>query len=332
MTSNFRQTFTRELLRVSPRNFTEQALQLFRYQAINNPIYAQYLHALDTNIAEVQHITQIPFLPIELYKYHTIKTGTFDSKIIFESSGTSQQTRSKQHLAETNLYETVSVQIFEQLYGNIENYTFLALLPSYLERSTSSLVYMVNHFIGKSKQQHSGFYLYNFNDLAKKLRFLQKNTQQKVILWGVTFALLDFVQQYPIKYPNLIVMETGGMKGRGKERTRAEVQQILQQGLGTAHIHSEYGMTELSSQAYAKHAGRFKMSSFLQVCIRDLYDPFNFLPTGASGGINLIDLANVDTCAFIETKDIGKLHPDNTFEVLGRFDNADIRGCNLLVL
>ena len=240
-------------------------------------------------------------------------------------------TQSKHLVTDLNVYEESYLKGFEHFYGNIEDYTILALLPSYLERDGSSLIYMVDDLIKKSKKSKSGFYLHNLDELAKNLVDLDKKGE-KVLLIGVSFALLDLIEKHKFKLQNTIIMETGGMKGRRKELIREELHAILCEGFGVSQIHSEYGMTELLSQAYSKGNGIFECPPWVKILIRDTEDPLTLLPKGKSGGINVIDLANVNSCSFIATQDLGKKHPDNSFEIIGRFDNSDIRGCNLMVL
>ena len=238
--------------------------------------------------------------------------------------------QSSHQVTNVKLYEQSYLQAFDQFYGAIEEYCFLALLPSYQQRAGSSLIYMVNDLIEKSKNPQSGYFLYNHDELFETLKDL-KAKNQKTVLIGVTYALLDFIEQYEINFPNLIVMETGGMKGKRKEMVREELHEQLTKGFGIKAIHSEYGMTELLSQAYSLGAGIFNCPNWMQVLIRDTNDPLSLIPQGRTGGINVIDLANVNSCSFIATQDLGKIYLDGSFEVLGRFDNADIRGCNLLV-
>jgi hypothetical protein len=273
---------------------------------------------------------QIPFLPISFFKTHKIIENQAFADVIFSSSGTTGIDNSQHFVQNVKLYEESYLKGFEQYYGDINDYCILALLPNYLERQGSSLIYMVEDLIKKSNHPESGFYLYEHGQLEEKLNRLKAN-KQKTILIGVTYALLDFVENFPINFPELVVMETGGMKGRRKEMIREELHQTLCEGFGVSEIHSEYGMTELLSQAYSKGNGIFETLPWMKVLIRDTNDPLTFLSNGKTGGINVIDLANINSCSFIATQDLGKIHTDNTFEVLGRFDNSDIRGCNLMV-
>lgn len=314
----------------SEEDFRETCLQVFRYQYLINSDYSEYCDHLKRDPTQVKDIEQIPFMPISLFKERKIKSGQFRPEKIFLSSGTSGQERSKHYIKDLGLYESSFQKTFELFYGSPSDYCILALLPSYLERKDASLVYMAEKMIDASKHPESGFYLDDLSRLQKTLVQLVKN-KTPILLLGVSFALLDLAKYYPVELnENSIVMETGGMKGRKKELIRSELHQILQKGFGVPQIHSEYGMTELLSQAYAKSQGRFHCPPWMKVLIREANDPFNILPPGHSGGINIIDLANLNSCSFIETMDLGKLHADNSFEVLGRFDYSDIRGCSLM--
>ena len=312
--------------------FLHTTLKVFNFQYQNNKIYRRYCNYLKKNPGNVKQLTDIPFLPIEFFKLHEIKAFSAPPEEVFLSSGTTGMQQSKHYVYSLKLYEQSFLTAFELFYGKVQQYTVLALLPAYLERKGSSLIYMVNKLIEKSASAHSGFYLYNHNQLFEKLQQLEQQNK-KVLLIGVSFALLDFAEKYAgkIKLKNTIVMETGGMKGRRKEILRTELHQILQTALGLDAIHSEYGMTELLSQAYSQGGELFRCPPWMKILIRDTYDPFACMPEGKSGGINVIDLANVYSCSFIETMDLGKLHTGGAFEVLGRFDNSDIRGCNLMV-
>lgn len=314
----------------SLRQFKELALKVFQYQAENNEVYKKYLFHLGTKVSDIKSIEEIPFLPIEFFKSHEIVTG--DKKIAktFFSSGTTGSIRSKHHITDLKIYEDSFTKAFENQYGSIKDYCFLALLPTYLENESSSLVYMVNHLIKESNHTESGFYLKNTDDLALKLNELEKK-KTKVLLIGVSYALIDLAENFPLKLSNTTVMETGGMKGQRKEMTKSELHQFLSLKLKIDTIHSEYGMTELLSQAYSPGQGKFYSPAWMKILIRDSYDPFSYIEKGRSGGINVIDLANINSCSFIETKDIGRINSDGSFEVLGRLDYSDIRGCNLLV-
>lgn len=310
--------------------FEALALEIFRHQATHCAVYAAYIHHLHINIDEVKSIYQIPFLPIGFFKTHQVLSDVDPIQITFSSSGTTGMVQSSHHVTDVKLYEQSYLQAFNQFYGNIEDYCFLALLPSYQQRAGSSLIYMVNDLIEKSKHPKSGYFLYNHHELFKTLCEL-KSKNQKTVLIGVTYALLDFIETYHLDFPGLIVMETGGMKGKRKEMVREELHEQLKNGFGISSIHSEYGMTELLSQAYSLGEGIFNCPNWMQVLIRDTNDPLSLIAHGRTGGINVVDLANANSCAFIATQDLGKINPDGSFEVLGRFDNADIRGCNLLV-
>jgi len=314
----------------SSSDFNAMALELFKFQFKNNRIYRSFCDLLYKHPSEVKCIEDIPFLPIQFFKSHRIVSSPLDSEVIFSSSGTTGSITSKHHVIDTKLYKKSYLKGFEYFYGNIKDYAVLALLPSYLEREGSSLIYMVDDLIHKSKHPKSGFYLNNLDTLKKTILELE-NAQQKTLLIGVSFALLDLVESFSFNLKHTIVMETGGMKGRRKELIREELHQILNQGFGTTHIHSEYGMTELLSQGYSKGNGIFETPPWMQILIRDTEDPLTILPQEKTGGLNVIDLANINSCAFIATQDLGKLHQNNTYEVLGRFDNSDIRGCNLMV-
>ncbi|HKJ06006.1 MAG TPA: hypothetical protein VJ970_00925 [Flavobacteriaceae bacterium] len=312
-------------------NFNAMALDVFKYQAKHNVVYNSFLNYLKIDFTKVNEIEKIPFLPIQFFKTHKILTSTKTIEETFLSSGTTGSKQSKHFITSLEIYEKSYLKGFKKFYGNIEDYTVLALLPSYLEREGSSLIYMVNDLIEKSKKPKSGFYLNNLAELAKNLKTLDKNGE-KVLLIGVTYALLDLIEFSTFSLKNTIVMETGGMKGKRKEMIREELHQILKKGFGVETIHSEYGMTELLSQAYSTGEGVFNCPPWMQVLIRDTEDALTLLPNGKSGGINVIDLANINSCAFIATQDLGKKHPNNSFEVLGRFDNSDVRGCNLMVM
>lgn len=311
--------------------FNELALAIFRYQSVKNEVYSQYLKGLSISPDSIKKLEEIPFLPIDFFKTHKVICDS-DSKeeIIFTSSGTTGMVQSKHYVSDVSVYENSYLKGFEFFYGNIEEYCVLAVLPSYLERDGSSLIYMAEDLIKKSKHADSGFYLNNYDELILKLNALEARGQ-KTILIGVTYALLDLAEKQKLNLKNTIVMETGGMKGKRKEMVREELHTALGKGLGVNKIHSEYGMTELLSQAYSKGDGIFNCPSWMKILIRDTNDPFTILETKKTGGINVIDLANINSCSFIATQDLGKRYSDDSFEVLGRFDNSDIRGCNLLV-
>lgn len=312
-------------------NFEEIALELFVFQYTYNSVYKQFVDYLKINVNKIQTVQQIPFLPIEFFKTHHVIIHNVPTQKIFESSGTTGQQTSKHLVADLNLYAQSFETCFKEFYGNIEEYIVLALLPSYLERNTSSLVYMVNDLIQKSQNPNSGFYLNNLNELATHLKSQISNPTSKILLIGVTFALLDFSEQFPMDLSNIIIMETGGMKGRREEMTREEVHAILTKAFNVDSIHSEYGMTELLSQGYSKGNGIFEPPYWMKMLKRDIYDPFNVSTSIGRGGLNVIDLANIYSCAFIATQDIVNIKNKTEFEVLGRINNADIRGCNLMV-
>ncbi len=304
---------------------------MFRYQYENNKVYKEFCDFLKTDVQKVKSLQQIPFLPIQFFKSHEVVSNTNEIQETFTSSGTTGMITSKHLVTDVSLYEQSYRQAFSQFYGNIEDYAVLALLPSYLERSGSSLIHMVKDLIELSNNEHSGFYLHNYNELITKLIELD-NSGQNVILIGVTYALLDLIEKQNFQLKNTIIMETGGMKGRRKEMIREELHQTLCNGFGVQNIHSEYGMTELLSQAYSLGNGIFECPSWMHILIRDTEDALSYVDYGKTGGVNIIDLANINSCSFIATQDLGKKQPNNSFEVLGRFDHADIRGCNLMVI
>jgi phenylacetate-coenzyme A ligase PaaK-like adenylate-forming protein len=314
----------------SEDEFNECALATFRYQVKNVLVYRQYVELLGVNTLEVQHYSQIPFLPISVFKSKSIISSDQNPEIVFTSSGTTGMITSRHLVGKLDLYEQSFLKGFQNSYGSIEGYCVIGLLPAYLEREGSSLVYMVNRLIEKSNHPQSGFYLNQYAELQQLLQEL-KTQKQKTILIGVTFALLDMAESFPMNFPDLIVMETGGMKGRRKEIVREELHQLLSRGFGVEKIHSEYGMTELLSQAYSKGDGLFDCPSWMRISIREINDPKQLVKDGITGGVNIIDLANYYSCSFISTQDLGKIHSNNQFEIVGRFDNADLRGCNLLV-
>lgn len=280
---------------------------------------------------QVKSLQQIPFLPIQFFKSHEVLSSQEKIQETFTSSGTTGMATSRHLVTDISLYEESYRKGFSQFYGNVENYAVLALLPSYLEREGSSLIYMVDDLIRLSNHPESGFYLSNYNDLIQKLLQLDE-AGENIILIGVTYALLDLIEKQNFQLKNTIIMETGGMKGKRKEMIREELHELLCNGFGVDAIHSEYGMTELLSQAYSLGNGIFECPNWMQVLIRDTEDALSYIENGKTGGINVIDLANINSCSFIATQDLGKKQPNNSFEVLGRFDNSDIRGCNLMVL
>jgi phenylacetate-coenzyme A ligase PaaK-like adenylate-forming protein len=310
--------------------FNAAAMQVFRHQAKNCTVYAEFISNLGVDAALVTHIDQIPFLPIQFFKSSQVVSSSDKPQTIFTSSGTTGIITSSHYVTDISWYEESFRRAFSLFYGDITRYTVLALLPAYLERPGSSLIYMAQDLITQSNNPDSGFYLYNHADLHAQL-IRQQEAKKPTLLMGVTFALLDFVEKYKIDFPELIVMETGGMKGRRKEMIREELHDILGNGFGVDKIHSEYGMTELLSQAYSKGDGIFNCPPWMRIITRDTNDPLTLTAKSKTGGINIIDLANINSCSFIATQDLGKLYDDGSFEILGRFDNADIRGCNLLI-
>lgn len=314
----------------NPTAFEQAALAVFRHQAEHCAVYRDYIRYLNIAPAAINSYLQIPFLPISFFKSHDVVSTADQPEIVFSSSGTTGQTTSRHLVSDVKIYEQSFNLAFEQFYGNPKDLCILALLPSYLEREGSSLIYMVDDLLKQSQHPQSGYFLHNLETLNQILLAL-KASRQKTILIGVTYALLDFVESFQLDFPELIVMETGGMKGKRKEMVREELHQILTAGFGVSHIHSEYGMTELLSQGYSYGDGIFNCPPWMKILLRDTSDPLSLLEGKQSGGINVIDLANINSCAFIATQDLGKVYPDGSFEVLGRFDNADIRGCNLLV-
>ncbi len=323
-------TFKKKILDLKAADFEKTALELFRYQATANPVYHQYLQNLSIDSESITTIEDIPFLPIELFKKHLILSGKGKIQQTFSSSGTTGSQTSQHHLLDLSIYEQSFFKGFEYFYGSPQNYCFLALLPAYLERQGSSLVYMAHHLIKRSRHPKSGFYLYNYSALADTIHQLEK-VGQPTILLGVSFALWDLAEQYPMPLKSTTVMETGGMKGKRKEVIREELHGIYQTAFKVENIHSEYGMTELLSQAYSKGKGIFHCPPWMRVMAREVTDPFQIVPPNRTGVLNIIDLANIHSCAFLATADLGKCFDDGTFEVLGRMDESDIRGCNLLI-
>jgi phenylacetate-coenzyme A ligase PaaK-like adenylate-forming protein len=312
------------------QQFAETALQIFRHQANNCAVYREFIAGLKMDPKTIIAVNRIPFLPIELFKSHKVVSSNALVEVTFTSSGTTGMITSSHYITDVNWYTESFRKAFRLFYGNITDYTIFALLPSYLEREGSSLIYMADDLIKQSNNPDSGFFLYNHDELYRQLQ-KQLKQQKQTLLIGVTFALLDFIEKYTLNFPELIVMETGGMKGRRKEVIREELHTRLCQGFGINAIHSEYGMTELLSQAYSKGDGIFACPPWMKIITRDTNDPMNLLRFDKTGGINVIDLANFNSCSFIATQDLGKVYADGSFEVLGRFDNSDIRGCNLLI-
>ena len=313
------------------KQFDKIALKVFRFQYENNLVYREFCDFLKTDVQKVKSIEQIPFLPIQFFKSHSVISSTNPIETTFTSSGTTGMITSKHLVTDLGIYEESYRKGFSQFYGNIEDYVVLALLPSYLEREGSSLIHMVDDLIQLSNQDESGFYLHNYDELIAKLIQLD-HAGQNVILIGVTYALLDLVEKHSFQLENTIIMETGGMKGKRKEMIREELHLELCNGFGVKSIHSEYGMTELLSQAYSLGEGIFDCPSWMQILVRDTEDALSYVKDGKTGGINVIDLANINSCSFVATQDLGKKYPNGSFEVLGRFDHSDIRGCNLMVV
>ena len=312
-------------------DFKTCALQVFRHQFKNNAIYRSFCDLLYIHSSDVKEVEEIPFLPIQFFKSHAVLSSTQAVKETFTSSGTTGSSVSKHMVTDLSWYTKSYTKGFEHFYGPIEEYTVLGLLPNYLERDGSSLIYMVDDFIKKSNKPASGFYLNNLTELSKTLIALDKKGE-KVLLIGVTFALLDLIERQQFKLQNTIIMETGGMKGRRKEIIRNELHEILCAGFGVSKIHSEYGMTELLSQGYSSGDGVFDCPPWMKILARDTEDALTMVGTNKTGGLNVIDLANYNSCSFIATQDLGKVDNNGSFEVLGRFDHSDIRGCNLMVM
>ncbi|WP_340199726.1 acyl transferase [Ascidiimonas sp. W6] len=312
-------------------DFEKTALNIFQYQYKNNVVYQNFCGLLKKNPALVKEVDDIPFLPIQFFKSHQVITGNLPIEEIFTSSGTTGSTYSKHYVTDLSIYQQSYLKSFQKFYGSPKDYVILALLPSYLERKGSSLIFMAEDLIKKSGKEESGFYLHDLKKLSANLKKLEA-ANQKTLLIGVTFALLDLAEKYPQQLHHTIVMETGGMKGRRKEMIREEVHDILQDNLNVTKVHSEYGMTELLSQAYSKGDGIFTCPPWMQINTRDPEDALSKQAIGKTGGINIIDLANINSCAFIATQDLGKVYADGSFEILGRFDHSDIRGCNLMAL
>ena len=313
-----------------PGQFNDQALELFKFQYLNNTLYRDYANRFVAGPASVKDLKQIPFLPVSFFKTEVVTTGEFTPEIIFESSGTTGQAPARHFVKHLGIYRESFVKGFEFFYGSIEDYCIIGLLPAYLERTGSSLVWMVEEWMRISKHPENGFYLYDFEKLREILLKLE-NRKQKTLLIGVSFALLDFAEKYSMQLSHTIVMETGGMKGRRKEITREELHEILKMKFGVTRIHSEYGMTELLSQAYSIGEGRYQPVPWMKMLLRDEDDPLTLRQSG-EGLLNIIDLANRYSCSFISTDDVVKISEDGSFEILGRMDNSDIRGCSLLVV
>ncbi len=310
--------------------FDRLAMEVFRFQYSHNDVYRQFCDALERPPSKVGGLADIPFLPVELFKQHRVVSYRGEAAIVFSSSGTSGTETSRHYVKDLSVYRRSFTEGFRYFYGEPANYCILALLPSYLERDDASLVYMARGLMDQSAHPDNGFYLEDMRGLHEKLVRLSDQGQPTLLL-GVTFALLDLAEAHPTKMRNVVVMETGGMKGRRKEMVREELHALLKQAFGVETIHSEYGMTELLSQAYSKANGLFACPPWMKVLTRDSNDPLTMTEGCRTGGINIIDLANIFSCSFLSTQDLGKMHADGRFEVLGRFDNSDVRGCNLMV-
>jgi len=317
------------IFNLDDEEFEPVALEVFRFQTAHNPVYRQYINLLGQDPNQVQRLDQVPFLPIELFKSHRVVTGNWAPDGVFTSSGTGKSGQSKHYMKQLSFYRKVALNIFERFYGTPVNYHFFALLPSYLERTGSSLVHMLNHFIQQSESEFSGFYLRDYQRLTDTINSL-RGSDRRFFLWGVSFALLELAERGGLDLSDAIVMETGGMKGQREELIRVDLHSRLSQAFGCKEIQSEYGMAELSSQAYTVQ-GRFRCPPWMKILIRDINNPFGQMPAGRVGGINIVDLANLHSCAFIETKDLGEVDEKGDFQVLGRMDNSEARGCNLLV-
>ena len=321
-------SFKSKIFHINNQNFEQHALDLFHFQYRNNKIYHDYIKHLGINHKKIHSVSNIPFLPIQFFKSQIVKCGDYTAEHVFKSSGTTGNT-SKHYIQDLDFYTKISTWIFQSFFGPLKNSAIIGLLPSYLERSNSSLVYMVDHFIKTSENPYSGFYLSDVNDLMMRLDEL-RTTNNSIYLFGVTFALLEVAKNHIFKNNRINIIETGGMKGRGKELIRDDLHDILKNAFKKGNIFSEYGMTELLSQAYLKRDGYFYAPPWMRIYIRDIYDPFAMVENGKTGIIKIIDLANIHSCSFIETEDLG-LSKGDGFKVLGRLDNSDMRGCNLLL-
>jgi hypothetical protein len=303
-------------------------LERFEYQFANCAVYRKYVELLDVCVSSVE---TIPFLPVRFFKTHRIYASTREPETVFTSSGTSGMEVSKHFIADMSIYRLSYTKGFRYFFGDIAGYAILALLPSYLERQGSSLITMVQGLIDDSANASSGFFMHNYSELFATLQTLKANSVPTLLI-GVSFALLDFIERFTLKFPELLVMETGGMKGRRDEITRPELHARISAGFGVDRVLSEYGMTELLSQAYSMGNGIYRTPPWMRIVIRDPRDPFRRVPNGTVGGINVIDLANIHSCSFVETQDLGIMYDDGSFEIIGRFDESDIRGCNLLFI
>ncbi|MBX2962608.1 MAG: acyl transferase [Cyclobacteriaceae bacterium] len=319
-----------DLYNVNASNFDDIALRIFRFQAENNPVYREYLNHLSIDHTNINSLDDVRFLPISLFKSKSIKTGLWSAERVFESSSTTSMTVSVHEVRDFSFYQQHAVRCFEYFFGPLSDYHFFALLPSYLERNNSSLVAMMDFFIQQSGSPFSGFYLSDLDKLKADIAQARVDQSRKIIVWGVSFALLDLAENSPPDLSDCLVFETGGMKGRRREITREELHSFLKQAFGVKAIYSEYGMTELFSQAYTRGNSTFFTPPWMKFFVREIGDPFTSVKVGKAGGLNIIDLANIDTISFLETEDSGLFIGDG-FEVLGRLDNTDIRGCNLLV-
>jgi Acyl-protein synthetase, LuxE len=315
----------------SEQDFNNITVEVFHFQYKQNLIYHDFVNALSINPSAIKHHEHIPFLPISFFKTQRIISGTCEPIMVFLSSGTTGMTRSKHHIVDVSVYEHSLLMGFEHFYGSPSGYKILGLVPEPQENPNSSLGFMVDLLMEKAHPGEKNFYLHDFPSLHEKIVSLKKS-EKKIILIGLTSALIDFAEQFSSGNPDLIVMETGGMKGKGKEIIREELHALLCQRFGVTKIQSEYGMTELLSQAYSKGNGIFSCPPWMRVFIRDINDPLTSLQSGQTGGINVIDLANCNSCSFIATQDLGKLHKNHQFEVLGRFDHSETRGCNLMTI
>ncbi len=310
-------------------SFELRAIELFHLQYEHNLIYRKFVDTLGIHTDQIISVDKIPFLPVSFFKNHKVVSGTKPTQLIFESSGTTDQFRSKHHVPDSVIYKESILRSFRIFFGEPADYAFVALLPGYNKRQNVSLIYMVDQLITWSEHPLSGYYN-SHDDLIKALNETE-HLKQKTILIGVTYALLDLIEKKSFHLEHTMVMVTGGMKGKREEITREELHEILCKGFGVEKIYSEYGMTELLSQAYSKGDGIFRSPEWMRVLIRDIYDPFSFLENGKSGGVNIIDFANLNSCAFIATDDIGKMNADGSFEIQGRLDGAEIRGCNQMI-
>lgn len=319
------ENFIDNLFFTASDNFEDKALSVFEYQYAENLLYRQYCDQLKRTPKNVQHLEEVPFLPISFFKTHEVKTGNWEAEKVFMSSGTTGMQRSRHCVRDLDFYHRIARHIFEDRYGQLSSWEIMALLPSYLEQGDSSLISMVDHFMKNAMPQSS----YHLSDLDSLTQSIESNDHQKLLI-GVSYALLDLAESHQLHTEKLVVMETGGMKGRRKEMIRNELHEQIRKGINVTEVHSEYGMTELTSQAYGS-GGQFQFPKWAMAMIRDTNDPMSYVTGEKAGGINIIDLANISTCAFIATQDLGRKYPDGTFEVLGRFDNSDIRGCNLMI-